>query len=245
MNFKKYIYLFALSSCLACTKSFAWQLQPYGGIDYGIQNSQYKQKFGDNLLKKKLPKGNLFLGLKLNDYFGIEAGYETTIKNSKTTNLSDFKSFFGTTIFDLNEIQSPDYQKTQVKQKISGMHLGLTIEYPLFIINNPSHHSLSLVGYLGVKNAKADIKINSSLFYEDDIQIDDPVTLNHNHKKTILRLACGLQFSINDNFGIRLLGSWENTSKLKPEYTYPKGTKLTAKLKDSFGYSIGFVAKVL
>jgi hypothetical protein len=79
------------------------------------------------------------------------------------------------------------------------------------------------------------------------VKIDPSVKLDQDNKKIIAKLAAGMEYFISESFGIRLLGSWENTSKLTPnaQYSYTGSSigprTITAKLHDSFGYSVGVI----
>lgn len=234
--------IFATSICSAEMSAFNFHLTPYGGIDVGIQNLKFESGYGDNLFKKHLPKGNIFVGVKFNDYFGVEGGYESTLERKKELNIYGNHSYLGTNQVNL----STDYNNYSIKTKVSGWHAGITGEYPLFL-RGTQKNPLSLLGYIGIKNTK--LKLQSTLNYT---QFVDPMlgrvienqthALNQNNKKTILRLAAGLQYFFHENFGIRILGEWEQISKIKPT-NQGNPNFYQAKLKNSINYSIGFVLK--
>jgi len=217
--------LFAPGVSYAGTSEF--KLTPYGGVDFGMQNVGFKAGYGDNVFKKHLPKGNLFAGVKFNDYVGLEGGYETTLQGKRDVRLNHPYSYLG-----FNSIAG-EWLKIHSKTKMSGFHLGVTGDYPFF------SNSLSLIGYVGIKKTR--LKLISNIYQDANVPSQSAIDeLNQNNTKTLFRLSAGLQYFLNEHFGVRVLGSWENTSRFQPT---DKDVMFRAKLKNSVNYSVGFVFK--
>lgn len=249
MNYKRsmtYLLLANLANIfvtsIAGASVSSLNLTPYGGVDLGVQNIKFKSGYGDNLFKSALPKGNFYLGLKFNEYFGIEGGYETTLARKKDVVLTGphDHDYFGAGLESLVMIAG-DIAKLSNKIKISGLHLGITGEYPVYF-NKQQKCPLSIIGYVGIKNTK--IKLSSNLYYHSaDPTLQDIFYLNKDNKKYLIRLSAGLQYFMNEKVGLRLIGSWEKFSKLSPK-NQGNPELLQAKLKNSLGYSLGLIFKV-
>ena len=141
---------------LSSTNSYAnmpkLNLTPYGGVDVGMQNFGFKAGYGDNLFKKQLPKGNLFAGVKFNDYFGIEGGYESTIDKKKDATVNGNNLFLGTNPIDVLAINPGETAKFSTRTKIYGWHISITGDYPIYF--NSKNKKLSIIGTIGIKKTK-------------------------------------------------------------------------------------------
>src|ERR1043165_1911699 len=84
--FKLAFFLFICSS-QAYAASLNNYLDFYIGLDGQLRRMRFKEGFGDNLLKKSYPQGNVYAGIKLSDHTGIEFGYESTVERSCTATL--------------------------------------------------------------------------------------------------------------------------------------------------------------
>ena len=72
------IALSTTSAALAMTNEWWDGNKPYVGFDAQVRRMSFKGGFGNNLLQHHSPQGNLYAGVKFNEYVGVEAGYETT-----------------------------------------------------------------------------------------------------------------------------------------------------------------------
>jgi hypothetical protein len=226
--------LFSPSISYAKTKFSGLNLTPYAGVDVGIQHFEFEPGYGDNLFKNELPVGNLFAGVKFNDYFGIEGGYESTLEGKRNSTIYGGNTGLG--IYITPTII--DYTKCSSKIKISGWHLGVTGYSPLYLNGD---NSLSIFGYIGIKHTNAKLILNTlaSKPPGGPEQVDSStMVLNKNNKKILMRLSVGIEYLFNKHIGIRTLIGWENTSKLKPSYNAN-----IAKLKDSILYGVGIILK--
>lgn len=240
-GFLSSVSLFSTVASYAVASS-EFKLTPYGGIDIGQQNTKFKPLFGDNLFKKHLPKGNFFVGVKFNDYFGIEGGYETTLQRKRDVVLNGVhrNDYLGAGRYSLLMLLPRDIARISSKSKISGWHMGITGEYPIYFFSQQKR-PLSIIGYAGIKHTT--IKLTSNLYYhKDDPTMQTIYELNQKNKKNLVRLSTGLQYFIHQNIGLRVIGSWENTSTLSPKNNGDPEL-LEARLKNSLGCSIGIVFK--
>lgn len=217
----------------AASPSFNFKLTPYIGADIGIQKLRFKPGYGDNLFEAELPFSNLFFGLKLNDYMGIEGGYESTLQRKKTTTLLYGAQNLGLTL-------TANSAKYISKDKIYGWHIGVAGEYPLYN-NTKINNTSSIIWYAGIKNTTTKLIRNRiQLNYNDSY---DYILLNQNYKKNIAKIAIGVKNFINKHFATRVLITWEQTSKINPFSIYTSTSTITAKLQNSISYSIGIIIK--
>lgn len=206
-------------------------LKPYGGVDVGMQHFGFKKGYGDNLFKKQLPKVNIFAGIKFNEYFGVEAGYESTIVGKRESTLVAGDSNLGVTFRGQTIVYSS-------RTKISGGHLGLTGEYKL---DKLGLSNLSAIGYVGLKHtnvklARNRLKVNGSPNTSFEI-------VGNDSKKMLIKVSGGLQYFINNHIAVRALVGWENTSKIKPHSYTASGLFSNVQLKNSLHYSLGIILK--
>lgn len=219
---------------------------PYFGADIGMQHFGFKHGYGDNLFKKSLNKNNVFLGIKFNDTFGIEGGYETTTNKTRNTTVYAGETLLGNYIpLPVNQ-GDVEYMKLASKARIFGWHLGVTANYPIERSNN----NMAIIGYVGIKRAKVNILRNmiTSKEYLNPVEMPIDTTINLNVRKYIVKLAGGMEYFLTKHIGIRALIGWENTAKLKTNYTsYDYDTNApitkTARIKNSFSYGIGIVIR--
>lgn len=254
MNYKKWGFCLLLANLanlfvtsIASASVSSLNLTPYGGVDLGIQNIKFKSGYGDNLFKSTLPKGNFYLGLKFNECFGVEAGYETTLRSSKK-NVFIYTpgKYLGVPLTSNDIVGIPlDHVYTPKNTiKNSGWHIGISGNYPIRFktLKNPIY----LLGYIGIKHNKIQLYSNLEQAQAPGLPI---IPVNEINKfrsvKNILRLSAGLQYFFHENFGIKILGTYEQLSKINPSVKSNQGgiALYQAKLKNSLGYSIGIVVK--
>ncbi|MGI9214484.1 MAG: outer membrane beta-barrel protein, partial [Gammaproteobacteria bacterium] len=163
MNHKRFMRYLLLANLfvtsIAGASVSSLNLTPYGGVDLGIQNIKFQSGYGDNLFKSTLPKGNFYLGLKFNECFGVEAGYESTLEKKKNVTIAENDLYLGTDIMSQYLLNSA---QTVNRIKLSGWHLGITGEYKFYLYN--SKLPLSILGYIGIKNTKINLKSNINNF---------------------------------------------------------------------------------
>lgn len=222
-----------LNPGISFAKMNNFKLTPYGGVDVGMQHFGFKSGYGDNLFKKRLPKGNIFVGLKFNDYFGIEGGYETTVNARRRATLSPGEINLG--------IQVPagyTFNHT-TRIKSAGLHIGITGEYAFTKFNN----NLSIFGYAGIKRTKIQLTRNINSINGGTASGMNYLNHNHENSKNIARISGGLQYSLCNHVKLRALVGWENTSKLKAYSFNSNNDRIEAKLKNSVSYTLGILLK--
>lgn len=191
-------------STAAVASIMDWDLVPYVGADAQWRRMDYKKDFGQNLTKKNYKQGNLYAGLKFNEYVGVEAGYESTgtIKRNATVIATNM---FGTTFPGAIAGQSLEWN---TRSKISGFHGNLIGFLPI-----SDDYCLKLFGSVGIAQLKARTRATATTL--NGIPLIPNIVLNFTKRKWVPRLSLGLQHMFYEQFGLRATATWENTARLK------------------------------
>jgi len=206
-------------------------LNVYVGADLQNRHMPYKSGEGSQFFKKDSLQGNLFLGLRLHENFGVELGYEQTQRKKREVTLLPGDQTLGGVV--------GISQGFQTRAKLAGFHLDLMGFLPL----EGYCKDLSLFAGIGVARLKA--KLERTNVAVGGVQFP-PVTQSFDEKnsKYVARLTAGAQYLLTENLGVRGILNYENTSRIQPQSTSPDGTRVVkVKLKDSFSYGLGVFFK--
>lgn len=199
----------------AVTAENQWGFTPYVGADAQWRHMNFNGGLGDNLFRHEYPQGNLFAGIKLNDYLGIEVGYESTAKKNRTVYLNGGDVTAGTIV---NANTGVQYTTTA---QIKGPHANLVGSFPI-----SEEYRLKIFGMVGVAHLKANLKRTATTvvatlpppfgvtIFPPSLAFPNGVTSTFNKRKSVLRLAGGLEHMFCNNWGVRATVTWENTHKL-------------------------------
>lgn len=221
------IALSTTSAAFAMTNEWWDGNKPYVGLDAQVRRMDFKGGFGDNLLQHHSPQGNLYAGVKFNEYVGVEAGYETTSTRTRTSTLTTGDVAAGVPI---SPLVSPTIFKS--KMKIKGPHLDLVGFYS-FGRDIP----VQLLGSVGVSFFKGTVE-------RQTLQMGDPPVPGRirtlSEHKAVLRLMGGLQYMWNCHLGARATLGLVKTGKLVIfSNDGAAGTAPEIKPKDSTVYGLG------
>lgn len=218
------------SSALLAWDRDDWCLNPYIGGDLQYRYMNFKKNYGHNLFNHNFPQINLYAGVKLNPYFGVEAGWEAAMTRYRKTTLTAGEIATGITI---PPALAPGLFKNRVK--VYGPHADLVGYYPL-----DEACKLELIGSLGfalLKGAFERRSISMNNVPSNTVRTFKPY-------KALLRLMGGLQYKYDDNWSVRTTIGWENTRRLASvanEGGNPNGEIPEVKPRDSFLASLGLV----
>lgn len=202
--------------------------EPYIGVDAQIRHMDYNKRYGRNIFQDDLPQGNIYVGLKLNNYMALEGGFETTLGKSRTTSLTSGTNYLGTFLDDPPQI-------IVSRVRIKGPHFDLVGIYDIC-----GEYRLQLIGAVGIAYLKT---IQESWIVADSLGPIDSETgrRTFRKRKSVLRLTTGLQHMINNCTGVRAIIGWENTRKLG-DLGAPIENSISilrVQLKDSINYGAG------
>lgn len=176
------------------------QWKPYVGVDAQVRRMDFRGGFGDNLFQHHSPQGNLYAGVKFNEVWGAEFGYEVTSTRTRVATLTTGDMSAGIVIPPAG---SPMVYKS--KAQIRGPHVDWTGRYS-FYEGSP----VQLIGSIGASFFKG-------TFQRRTLQAgqlpSSTVRTLHQHK-ILLRLSGGLQYMLGEHFGMRATIAWVNTCKM-------------------------------
>ncbi len=217
--------------------------QPYIGVDGQVRIINFKQDYGGNVLKNHYPQANIFGGIMFSQNFGFEAGYEFSKQQYSVSRDNPRKVVLGRIIRPyIPHHMRMVYDYSYSSSKMNGININLVSLFPI-------QKNIALIGSIGLTNLKLLVKNTfRQTIITDTGLLELPITdiysddVNYNKRKTVLRFTGGIKLRLNDCVGMRMLLSWENTSKLEAKaidaITKRKVLGM-AKPKNSFQYSIG------
>lgn len=223
------ISIFLLSFSAPCfSNSLNNYLDFYMGTDAQIRSMKLKKGFGDNLLHKTHPQGNIYVGFSLSDNINIEIGRESTMTRTCTSALTTGECSAGIPVV---EPLSPVIFKT--KLKIKGPYASLVFSYPF------ENYPIKFLGSIGVSAIKGTSERKTISFSKYSVQSGTVRTMSK-HKEA-LRLMCGIQYLTTSGLGFRSTISFVKTRKIviKKDDMHPSIYIPIIKLKDSIVYGLG------
>ena len=231
LNASAFAFVVALAATSYSHAQAATDTGPYVGLDAVYSNMKFKQDFGGNIFAKKAAPGlNLFVGHMFHENFGAELGIEFDKQMKKTAKVNAGNKVAGCLI-DPNLLKFASY-KTTVKQRHP--YLGFIAKTNVLGDDN----SVSLM--VGVSLSHINAQYN---YFESDLGTIDPsITRTFTKTKPVGVVRAAFEHKFNDNFGLRALATWRNTSQFKIKAKEKGANKDTMiKLKDTFNVGIGAV----
>jgi opacity protein-like surface antigen len=210
--------LIASIALLATSRTLAANLCgviPYVGADAELRHMNFYKPFGNDLLSHHYGQGNLYLGLQLNEYLAVEAGYEATEKKTRA----------GGDTAGNNTFQSNS------RGQIKALHANLVGSLSIC-----EQYRLKLIGLIGFARLKEKLVVVDTTVNGVVVPAANN-TFTFKNKKSVLRLGAGLQHMINCNWGTRAMLKWEQSGKLNTRAQEDNNFPIRA--KNSFIYSVG------
>lgn len=199
---------------------------PYVGIDLQRRHVRWKDGFGDNLFKHDYPQGNVFVGARLHDYFGLEVGYEDSVTKTRLSSIGS-GNVLGVAVTNPPELF---LSKAQFK----GLNASMVAYLPI------REFCVDLFGSVGITRLRTYHKV---IFLADSEDFFDFRTNGSTFRstKSILALSLGLQYIICNTYGIRIKGTWEETARIKQNTSLERpSASAILRLKNSYNYGLGF-----
>jgi len=231
---KKFGWLFLAFVCMAPMSSAwagTWEPRTYIGIEGHGRWVDLETGFGQPLFKRTLAQPGIFAGIHLNDYFGIELGYETTWGRSKQRKI-DAGSFFPGAPTPL---PAGTFLLYNTKEYVDSANLGLMVFVPVACNN-------LIFGSAGVSFTK--IHASMTLIGDQDPTPLSPAAIfalsdSFRKEKFLPYVKVGIIHKISDCVGVRLFVDWKNLERFKIESGIFPGSLTQLKYKNSFGYGLG------
>lgn len=221
-------------NCLLGTTSHASldcsALKPYGGLEYVQRSLVFKEGYGKGDFNQRLPQAHVFLGIQINDYLGLEAGYLFSQAVTRTSFAENRQA--------LGEFVDPgDDYVAENKINLTGPQMSVVGRLPF------GASGFSALGSIGVSwlNLQA---IHKRITFRGIPLTPLEVLQSTRHfsvKKVVPKWMFGLGYQLTDSIGMRVLMGYEKTSQFKN--ITPKESKiLSITLKNATLFSIGFTA---
>ncbi len=230
---KKFLSLCVLSFVGFSTVAVGDDLGFNVGADAQWRFMPLQKGSGDNIVKKSYPQGAVYGGMKFNDFFGLEVGYQRSVsaKRQETLNVN-YVSYFS----DSLEIDPGDHYVSRSKVSTQGFYTGVLGFLPI-----SEEYRLKLIASVGVVRMKT--KISSALdLVEPTGTTSNSLVRTFIQTKWIPKVGAGIQHMIDDNIGVRAMAGWEQTARFKRiRGIRPDGTlsNYAASLKNSATLGLG------
>ncbi len=218
-----------------------WGIKPYVGADAEFRHMDYHKAFGGNIINHDAPQGNVYGGIRLGEYFAVEAGYEATKRKTRASSLKTGDTLAGFILPLFVGAPRCNLTRWSTTSQTKGLHANILGFFPICEL-----YRLKLIGMVGFARLKAKSTLHFLANEDGDVldQIQGETINIFRTKKTVLRLGAGLQHMIDCNWGIRGMVKWEASKKLKMNSTnriLNGGGPVTFSIrpKNSVIYSIG------
>jgi hypothetical protein len=202
----------------------------YSGIDLQQRGVQLKQGYGSGMFADRLPQLNVYFGTKINDYFAIEIGYESTSEEEKSATLYSGESLFGTVI-DTTVPVTIDYSTNKIRMR--GSHFDIVGLIP--VTEATQVVASAGLAILNVRVTYNRIGDEGSLYLPDGV-----IYRNFIAQRAIPRFSGGFQHHFAKCYGMRGTVGYEGTGKFKNMIPRSKpDSAFRTTLKNSIIYSLG------
>ena len=237
MYSKKTIHILSILVVLSLIRpnhSAALDLQsfkPYLGLEYSQRSLNMVEGYGKGLFVKRLPQGNVFFGLKLNDYIGIEAGYLFSQAATRTTYSTEGSQIFGSLVAGPGEFFVADSTIN-----LFGPHINFQAYLP---IGTTPFAGIGSLGF-SLITLKARFKplgdIDDLIYPPDAVEI---LTRHFSSTKLVSHIMGGLGYQMTNSINIRFLMGLETTSRFK-NITPQEVSSFKMNLKNNSIANLGF-----
>ena len=186
--------------CIALLSLKSDSSEPYYiGVNMYRRFMGFKAGFGDSHLKNSFSQIDIYFGYKFNRYFGIECGYEETLRSKRKVTLHAGDMSAG---MPIHEMFSPVTLLSTIK--IQGPHISIVGFYP-------AHERLEFFASMGISFLKG-ASTRTTLLVAG--YLPRRVTRTMVGRKQLPRLFFGSQYQLIDNLWIRAAIGWVPTHKL-------------------------------
>lgn len=201
------------------------------GVDFQERTMAFENDFGDNLFQEQAFQYDLYGGLRLSRYWGLQGGYFAAKKKNRTIELGPGATVMGQGL-NANNPSETHYTETKIK----GPHIDLLTFSPLF-----PEYGIELIAGVGVAYSK--LMLKDAIVALNDVPQTSPINRTYDIKKANARALIGAQTLLLASIGVRALVTWENTSvfnDLTPA-EFPNDIR-RVNVKNSWVYGIGVFA---
>ena len=184
------------------------------GADAAIRNMRYKDE-PTHPFQEHLNTFQPFVGLRLHQYFGIEAGYQQSQKGTKERffNENEKPMFFGGQALNLNYGVGVGLFNLdmQTSNSVKGWNIGVLGFYPII------KDKTELFGKIGYSNLSLDLEYFLTVNQRDTTvgNIASRSFYHHLHHSTgMLTIGVGIKHAFSNKIGGRFFVNFDRTGRL-------------------------------
>lgn len=206
---------------------FGYPIYPYIGADYQFRETPFHSGQGDNIFDSQFQQGNLYLGVRFLDYFGLEVSYaKSTIKN-------EF-AHLGTNNVALGFLIAPGMSETHLSQSEYKTYTANVMGF--YLVPFDKRCRTELVGSVGISRILPSLK--DELTHVNTVPLAVPGVFTFDKKRTVLRLMGGVQYKISHSVGIRASLTFEDTSQYS-DFQSNEASNRFVGMKGTFLWGLG------
>jgi hypothetical protein len=194
------ISLFATSITASSRSRSATHLPYYFGTGLSLRHLTFYENYGNNLYNHGFPQGKVYLGVRINDYLGIETGYESTLTTKRIAVCRKGEWASGVPVPP--ECVPAIFSSTA---KMGGPYFDLISFYPLGGV------PIEFTSSIGVSILNARLT-RKTLFISN---LERGVSRELSSNTPVLKIGSGIQYYPIEGLGTRFSLEWVNTDKMK------------------------------
>ncbi len=200
---------------------------PFLGVDYYHAYMKGRNSW-NSIFPNSYPGGTFYVGTKFHQYFGLELGYDWSLKQKKEWALPAGSNFFGT-------VQQSISGTTKVQR--SGGHLDVVGYLPVA-------ESVELIGSLGFGWIQTKIQTTFDVVPGATVEGSSLASVS-GKGRGVFRVGVGANYMLTDIVGMRAKVGWESTSTLRIEgnQTFTAAQYDTKAFKGTTALAVGLFVK--
>jgi len=206
----------------------------YAGLEFKYNNMK-PQGIWNKFFIKHHPGFVFYVGDKMNDYWGVDAGFDWTTEKSQSYTVGATQNIFGLT----NNAAQNELVTSKIRLK-SG-YLDLNAYLPLQkLISSIDNETYYLLATVGISFTKPSVEINTPTTTSN---FDGFVQNIKGVNQRFVRLGLGAQGMITEFIGVRAMWRWANTSQIHIKGDSAALSNYNHLFKDNYAYSLGLIYK--
>jgi hypothetical protein len=201
---------------------------PYVGLDTQLRRVDFKGGYGSNMFAKRVPQGEIYTGLKLNPYLGIELGYLSSEERHHSSVVTEPDLIFGTPVGNPG-----DFEIGMTNFKIDSGRVNVVSFLPIT-------QDFQILGSLGLARLKVKLRyipveFSGAVFNSEEVE---RFTRDFVAYRYVPQAKVGVQYMLNPAVGLKASVGWEGTSRFNLLINR-QASAARVSLKDSYNVGLG------
>lgn len=215
--------------------------KPYFGVFTRMNRFTWERGFGNNLFRRDVPQGEIFLGTQYGQYLSFDVGYQTSATKRKLATLGGTDEFLGLRVASISDPPLSALSFVQTK----GPYTHVNAILPLTEIFPSLGSNIGVLGQVGIVNLQITHRVH---LIKDAVDNFDITFFNrfYKNRKVIPRLGLGVQYQPSkQTWGFRFMANWENTKRLGQLYIENNNRfRGIVKMKNAYSYGVGIFCQI-